>query len=348
MSCRPVHQAEPADRHLALDLLKVTESAALAAAHWVGRADKNRADQAAVDAMRTTLRTVPITGTVVIGEGEKDDAPMLYNGEIVGDGTGAAYDVAVDPIDGTTLTGKGLPGAVAVLAVAPRGSMFDPAAVFYMDKLVTGRQATQVVDIQAPVAHNVRAVAKAKGIDPSEVRVCMLDRPRHERLAQEVREAGARVRLVPDGDVVGAVLAARDGTGVDLLLGIGGTPEGVVSACAIKCLGGTIQGRLSPQSQEEAAHAVAAGHDLDRVLTEHDLVSSDDTFFVITAITDTDLLGAVRYERDSAVTDSLVLCSRGGAVRRIRSEHPLPGTTGTHSSVNTGGAPARVDASRAW
>ncbi|MDX6361787.1 MAG: fructose,6-bisphosphatase, partial [Streptomyces sp.] len=243
--------SEAPDRNLALELVRVTEAAAMAAGRWVGRGDKIGADGAAVRAMRTLVSTVSMNGVVVIGEGEKDEAPMLFNGEHVGDGTGAEVDIAVDPIDGTTLTAKGMTNAIAVLAAADRGTMFDPSAVFYMDKLVTGHEAAEVVDISAPVAHNIQAVAKAKGADVEDVTVCILDRPRHEDLVHQVRLAGARIKFISDGDVAGAVMACTEGTGVDLLLGIGGTPEGIITACAVKCLGGVIQGKLWPQKKSE-------------------------------------------------------------------------------------------------
>ncbi len=311
------------DRNLALDLVRVTEAAAMAAGRWVGRGDKHGADRAAVDAMRAMIGTLPIRGVVVIGEGEKDNAPMLYNGEVVGDGHGPACDVAVDPIDGTTLTAKGMGNAISVLAVAPRGSMFDPSAVFYMDKLVTGPAAAGAVDIRAPIADNVRAVAKAKGSAPEDVTVCILDRPRHKDLADQVRATGARIKFISDGDVAGAVMAAREGTGVDLLLGIGGTPEGIIAACAIKCLGGVIQGRLWPRDDAERRRALDAGHDLDAVLTTDDLVAGEDAFFVATGITDGELLRGVRYGPHRATTESLVMRARSGTVRFVRSEHRL-------------------------
>ncbi|GAA0663703.1 class II fructose-bisphosphatase [Streptomyces sp. NPDC005202] len=326
--------ARPApDRNLALDLVRVTEAAAMAAGRWVGRGDKNGADEAAVDAMRAMIGTVPIRGIVVIGEGEKDAAPMLYNGELVGDGRGPGCDVAVDPIDGTTLTSKGMGNAVSVLAVSPRGSMFDPSAVFYMDKLVTGPAAAGAVDICAPIADNVRAVAKAKGCAPEDVTVCILERPRHTDLAHQVRRAGARIKFISDGDVAGAVMAARDDTGVDLLLGIGGTPEGIIAACAVKCLGGVIQGRLWPRDDAERRRALDAGHDLDRVLTTEDLVSGEDAFFVATGITDGELLRGVRYGPDRAVSESLVMRARSGTVRFVRSEHKLD-RLGSYSVVD--------------
>ncbi|WP_320783937.1 class II fructose-bisphosphatase [Streptomyces sp. CRN 30] len=315
--------AEAPDRNLAMELVRVTEAAAMAAGRWVGRGDKNGADGAAVRAMRTLVQTVSMNGVVVIGEGEKDEAPMLFNGERVGDGTGAEVDIAVDPIDGTTLTANGMTNAIAVLAAAERGSMFDPSAVFYMDKLVTGPEAADFVDINAPVAVNIRRVAKAKRRTPEDVTVVILDRPRHQGLIQEVRDTGARIKLISDGDVAGSILALREGTGVDLLLGIGGTPEGIISACAVKCLGGTIQGKLWPKDDAERQRAVDAGHDLDRVLTTEDLVTGENVFFVATGITDGELLRGVRYRSETATTDSIVMRSRSGTVRRIDSEHRL-------------------------
>jgi len=260
---------------------------------------------------------------VVIGEGEKDDAPMLYNGEEVGDGTGPECDVAVDPIDGTTLTAKGMNNAVSVLAVAPRGSMYDPSAVFYMEKLVTGPEAAHVVDIRNPVAENIHAVAKAKGSHPEDVTVVMLDRPRHEKLADEVRATGARIKFIVDGDVAGAIMAARPDTGIDLLLGIGGTPEGIIAACAMKCVGGVIQGRLWPKDDEERQRAIGAGHNLDpdHVLSTDDLVTGDDCFFVASGITDGELMKGVHFRAHGATSQSLVMRSRSGTVRLISSEH---------------------------
>ncbi|WP_426565966.1 class II fructose-bisphosphatase [Angustibacter sp. McL0619] len=315
--------AEEPDRNLALELVRVTEAAAMAGGRWVGRGDKNGADGAAVNAMRKLIGTVSMNGVVVIGEGEKDDAPMLFNGERVGDGTGADCDVAVDPIDGTSLTANGQPSAIAVLAVAERGAMYDPSAVFYMDKLVTGPDAADVVDITAPVAENIARVAKAKNEEPEDVTVVILDRPRHQQLIEEVRATGARIRLISDGDVAGAIMAARPDTGVDLLLGIGGTPEGIISACAIKCLGGTIQGRLWPKDDAERHRALDAGHDLDRVLHTDDLVSGDNVFFVATGITDGELLRGVRYRAGGATTHSLVMRSKSGTIRVIESHHRL-------------------------
>ncbi|MFD8266132.1 class II fructose-bisphosphatase [Streptomyces althioticus] len=315
--------SEAPDRNLALELVRVTEAAAMAAGRWVGRGDKNGADGAAVRAMRTLVSTVSMNGVVVIGEGEKDEAPMLFNGERVGDGTGPECDIAVDPIDGTTLTAKGMTNAIAVLAAAERGSMFDPSAVFYMDKLVTGPEAADFVDINAPVSVNIRRVAKAKRVTPEDVTVVILDRPRHEGIIKEIRETGARIKLISDGDVAGSILALREGTGIDLLLGIGGTPEGIISACAVKCLGGTIQGKLWPKDDEERQRAIDAGHELDRVLTTEDLVTGDNVFFVATGITDGELLRGVRYRSETATTDSIVMRSKSGTVRRIDSEHRL-------------------------
>lgn len=311
------------DRNLAMELVRVTEAAAMAAARWVGRGDKNGADGAAVNAMRQLINTVSMNGVVVIGEGEKDHAPMLFNGERVGDGSGPECDVAVDPIDGTRLTALGMPDAVSVIAVSERGSMYDPSAVFYMEKLVTGPEAADVVDIDAPVAANIAAVARAKGSSPSDVTVVILDRPRHERLVKEVRETGARIKFIPDGDVAGAIMAARTGTGIDLMLGIGGTPEGIVAACALKCLGGVIQGKLWPQDEAERRRALDAGHDLDRVLHTNDLVTSDDVFFAATGITQGELMQGVRFRGGVAVTHSLVMRGRSGTIRKVESEHQL-------------------------
>jgi len=321
------------DRNLALEIVRVTEAAAMAAGRWVGRGDKNGGDGAAVDAMRTLIGTVSMRGVVVIGEGEKDNAPMLYNGEEVGDGTGPACDVAVDPIDGTTLMAKGMPNALAVIAVAGRGAMFDPSAVFYMEKLATGAEAADVVDITAPPGENVRRVAKAKRGHPEDVTVCILDRPRHAQLVDEVRAAGARIKFITDGDVAGAIMAARPGTGVDLLLGIGGTPEGIIAASALSCMGGVIQARLWPRDDVERQKAIDAGHDLDRVLTTRDLVGGDDIFFAATGITDGELVHGVRYYADSVRTDSIVMRSKSGTIRVIDSLHQL-GKLRAYSSVD--------------
>ena len=309
---------EHPDRNLALELVRVTEAAAMAAGRWVGRGDKNGADGAAVNAMRQLVSTV-----VVIGEGEKDEAPMLFNGEEVGDGIGPDCDVAVDPVDGTTLTAKGMNNAISVMAVADRGSMYDPSAVFYMDKLVTGPDAADLVDIDAPVDHNINAVAKAKHCSAEDVTVVILDRPRHDELVQQIRDAGARIKFITDGDVAGAIMACREGTGVDLLLGIGGTPEGIIAACAVKCLGGVIQGKLWPKDDEERQRALDAGHDLDRVLQTGDLVGGENVFFVATGITDGELLRGVHYRGERAYTQSLVMRSKSGTIRKIDSTHKL-------------------------
>jgi fructose-1,6-bisphosphatase II len=311
------------DRNLALELVRVTEAAAMAAGRWVGRGDKNGADGAAVNAMRTLIGTVGMRGVVVIGEGEKDNAPMLYNGEQVGSGEGAECDVAVDPVDGTTLVAKGMANGSAVMAVAPRHTMYDPSAVFYMEKLAVGPEAADVVDIRLPVAENIRRVAKAKRSSVDDVTVVLLDRPRHEKLAAEIRATGARIKFISDGDVAGAVEAARPDTGLDMLIGIGGTPEGIIAACAMKCMGGLIQGRLWPSDDDERQKALDAGHDLDRVLSTDDLVSGDDCFFVATGITDGELLRGVRYRGSVARTHSLVMRSRSGTIRSIESEHQL-------------------------
>jgi fructose-1,6-bisphosphatase II len=323
------------DRNLALELARVTEAAAMAAARWVGRGDKNGADGAAVNAMRMLINSVSMRGVVVIGEGEKDHAPMLFNGEEVGDGSGPACDVAVDPIDGTRLCASGMPNAISVLAVAGRGSMYDPSSVFYMSKLVTGPAAADVVDITAPPAFNVSAVAKAKRESPQDVTVVILDRPRHAELIAQVRETGARIHLITDGDVAGAIMAAREGTGIDLLLGIGGTPEGIIAACALKCLGGVIQGQLAPRDDAERHRALDAGLDLDRVLTTDDLVASEDVFFSATGITDGELMAGVRYRGGGATTHSLVMRSRSGTIRSIASEHQL-WKLRAYASVNFG------------
>ncbi|MDQ2750950.1 MAG: class II fructose-bisphosphatase [Actinomycetota bacterium] len=324
---------EAPDRNLALELVRVTEAAAMAAGRWVGRGDKNGGDGAAVDAMRALIGTVSMRGVVVIGEGEKDEAPMLYNGEEVGDGTGALCDVAVDPIDGTTLMAKGMPNSIAVIAVAERGTMFDPSAVFYMNKIAAGPESADVIDITAPVAENIRRVAKAKGAHQEDVTVCVLDRPRHEKLVQEVREARARVHFITDGDVAGAISAARPGTGVDLLIGIGGTPEGIIAAAALRCMGGVMQAKLWPQDDAERQRAIDAGHDLDRVLTTEDLVTGEDIFFCATGITDGDLLRGVRYYADSLQTESIVMRSKSGTIRLVDSLHQL-GKLRAYSAVD--------------
>jgi fructose-1,6-bisphosphatase II len=313
--------AEVPDRNLALELVRVTESAATFAARWIGRGDKEAADQAAVDAMRLMLDTVSMSGSVVIGEGEKDEAPMLYNGEDVGNGHGPDVDVAVDPLEGTRLTALGMPNAIAVIALAERGTMFFPGAAVYMDKIAVGPEAADAIDIEASPAENVERVAKAKGMHRDDVSVVVLDRDRHESLIAELRECGAKVRLITDGDVAPSIAAARSGTGVDMLMGIGGTPEGVISAAAIKCLGGAIQGRLWPRNDDERQELVDAGYDVERVLTTDDLVAGDDVFVAATGVTDGALLHGVRYTGTGAETESIVMRSRSGTVRRIEASH---------------------------
>jgi fructose-1,6-bisphosphatase II len=309
------------DHNLAFDLVRTTEAAALAAARWVGRGDKIAADQAAVDAMRLLFNSVPFDGIVVIGEGEKDEAPMLFNGEILGTGVPPAVDVAVDPIDGTRLVSRGEANSVSVVAVAQRGAMFNPGPCVYMEKIAAGREAGKVIDITAPIETNVQNVAKARGLDVEDITMVILDRERHQEVIDRVRKMGARVHLISDGDVAGAITAAQRGTGVDLLYGIGGTPEGVVAAAALKCLGGTIQGRLYPRNDEERRAALDAGYDLDRILTTDDLVQGEDVFFAATGITDGVLLEGVRYSSEGATTESLVMRSRSGTIRLIQSEH---------------------------
>jgi fructose-1,6-bisphosphatase II len=312
---------EAPDRNLAMELVRVTEAAAMAAGRWVGRGDKNGGDGAAVDAMRQLIGSVSMRGIVVIGEGEKDEAPMLFNGEEVGNGEGPWCDVAVDPIDGTTLMAKGMPGSVAVLAVAERDTMFDPSAVFYMEKLVVGPEAADVIAI--PVADNIRRVAAAKAIEVNDVTVCVLDRPRHSDLVKEIRRTGARIQFISDGDVAGAISAARPNTGIDLLYGIGGTPEGIIAAAAMKCMGGAMQGRLWPRDDDERRKALDAGHDLERVLTTDDLVRGDNVFFCATGITDGDLLRGVHYRAGGCTTQSIVMRSKSGTVRMIDGYHRL-------------------------
>ena len=319
----PARRREAPDRNLAMELVRVTEAAAMAAARWVGRGDKNGGDGAAVDAMRQLISTVSMRGVVVIGEGEKDEAPMLFNGEEVGNGAGPYCDVAVDPIDGTTLMSKGMPNALAVLAVAERDAMFDPSAVFYMEKLAVGPEAADAIDIRESVAENIRRVAAAKHTDVGDVTVCVLDRPRHERIVAEIRDTGARIQFISDGDVAGAIAAARPESGVDMLYGIGGTPEGIITAAALKCMGGELQGRLWPKDDDERAKAKAAGHDLDRVLTTADLVRGDNVFFCATGITDGALLRGVHYRPSGATTQSIVMRSRSGTVRLIDGYHRM-------------------------
>ena len=310
------------DRNLALELVRVTEAAAMAAARWIGRGEKDSADQAAVDAMRLMLDTVQMNGVVVIGEGEKDKAPMLFNGEEVGAGSGPEVDVAVDPLEGTRLTALGQPNAIAVIAVSERGTMFFPGAAVYMDKIATGPDAAGAIDINAPPAENVAAVAEAKGKSPRDVVVIVLERDRHDELIGSLREAGARVTLIRDGDVAPAIAAAHGGVAeVDLLMGIGGTPEGVIAAAAIKCLGGALQGKLWPRDDDERRRLEEAGYEVERVLSTDDLVSGDDVFVAATGVTSGALLSGVRYTRDGAITHSIVMRSRSGTVRRIAAEH---------------------------
>jgi fructose-1,6-bisphosphatase II len=311
------------DRNLALELVRVTEAAAMAAGRWVGRGDKNAADQAAVDAMRGMLDSVSMDGVVVIGEGEKDEAPMLFNGEHIGDGTGPDVDVAVDPLEGTRLTALGQPNAIAVIAVAERGSMFFPGAAVYMEKIAVGPIGIDVVDINASPTANVTAVAAAKGVSPREISVVVLERDRHEALIAELREAGAKVNLIRDGDVAPAIAAAQPGTGVDILYGIGGTPEGVISAAALKCVGGGIQGKLWPRDDDERQKLIDAGLDPNRVLRTEDLVAGQDVFVAATGVTNGSLLRGVRYLPNGAITDSIVMRSRSGTTRRIEASHAL-------------------------
>jgi fructose-1,6-bisphosphatase II len=311
------------DRNLALELVRVTEAAALGCGRWIGRGEKEAADQAAVDAMRAMLDTVAMAGVVVIGEGEKDKAPMLYNGEEVGNGDPPEVDVAVDPLEGTRLTSVGQPNAISVIAVAERGTMFFPGVAVYMDKIAGGPEAVDAVDIDASPSENVEAVANARGVKPSEISVVVLDRDRNADLIAELREVGAKVNLITDGDVAPAIAAARTGTGVDLMMGIGGTPEGVIAAAAVKCLGGVVQGRLWPRDEEERQKLVDAGYDPDRVLTTDDLVGGENIFVAATGVTDGALLRGVRYTKDGALTDSIVMRSRSGTVRRVQAEHVL-------------------------
>ncbi|MGA2009244.1 MAG: class II fructose-bisphosphatase [Solirubrobacteraceae bacterium] len=320
MSATP-HHGRP-DRNLALELVRVTEAAALAAARMVGRGDKEGADQAAVDAMRFVLDSVPMDGIVVIGEGEKDEAPMLYNGEQIGDGSPPKVDIAVDPLEGTRLTALGMPSALAVIALAERGSMFDPGPCVYMQKMAGGPDIADLLDLDRPLAGTLALIAERKKCDIRDVMVVMLDRERHQDAMREVREAGARVRLITDGDVSASLLAVSENSPVDLLWGIGGTPEGVISAAAIKCLGGQLVARLWPRDDAERTAAVDAGYDLDKILTCNDLVKSDDAFFSATGVTDGDVLQGVRYQSGGgASTESLVMRSRSGTVRRVFARH---------------------------
>jgi fructose-1,6-bisphosphatase II len=316
-----VRSGDKPDRNLALELVRVTEAAALAAARWVGKGNKESADGAAVDAMRLLLDTVPMDGVVVIGEGEKDEAPMLFNGERIGDRSPPEVDIAVDPLEGTRLCALGMPSALAVIALAERGTMFDPGPCVYMEKLAGGPEIADLLTLERPIPEVVKAIAERKGTGPGGVTVIVLDRPRHEEQITAMREAGARVRLITDGDVSAALFAATGEGGVDLLWGIGGTPEGVISAAAIKCLGGQIIGRLWPRDDEERQAAIEGGYDLDEVLDADRLVSGSDVFFAATGVTDGDLLQGVRYTGGKASTESLVMRSRSGTVRTVRARH---------------------------
>jgi fructose-1,6-bisphosphatase II len=320
-----VRSGSKPDRNLALELVRVTEAAALASARWVGRGDKEGADQAAVDAMRLLLDTVPMDGIVVIGEGEKDEAPMLYNGERIGDGSPPEVDIAVDPLEGTRLTAQGQPAALSVIALAERGTMFDPGPCVYMEKLAGGPEIADLLTLEEPLGAVVRRVAERRRVDVGDVTVIMLDRPRHSETVKEIREVGGRIRFITDGDVSAALAAVSAGTGIDLLWGIGGTPEGVLSAAAIKCLGGQLLGRLWPRDDDERQTAIDAGYDLDEVLDVDRLVAGNDVFFAATGVTDGDLLDGVRYLSDGhASSDSLVMRSRSGTVREVKARHDRP------------------------
>lgn len=312
---------EKPSRNLALDLVRVTEAAAMGAGRFMGRGQKEAGDQAAVDAMRLVLNSLEINGVIVIGEGEKDAAPMLFNGEKLGTGTGPELDIAVDPIDGTRLLAEGKTNSIATVALAERGTMFNPGPIVYMHKIAVGPNACGLIDIDAPVSDNLSRLAEAKGADVDDLTVVILERPRHENLIEEVRKAGARIRLITDGDVAGALMTAWPESGIDMMIGIGGTPEGVIAACALKAMGGEIQGRLHPRDEAEAEQARAMGYQLDQVLTHEDLVRSDDVFFAITGITDGELLDGVKYTGQGARTHSLVMRSRSGTVREIIALH---------------------------
>ncbi len=311
------------DRNMALELVRVTEAAAMAAGRWMGRGDKEGADGAAVDAMRSILASVPMDGTVIIGEGEKDEAPMLYNGERIGDGSPPATDIAVDPIDGTTLTAQGRGGAIAVIAMADSGTLFDPGPSVYMDKIAVGPEASAVIDIRRSPTQNLEAIAQATRRQVRDLTAVVLDRPRHADLVAEIRRAGARIRLIPDGDVAGAIATAFPGSGFDVLFGVGGTPEGVITACALKCMGGNLQGRLWPRDDSERQAAVDAGYDIDRVYGIDDLARGENNFFAATGITDGNLLQGVRFTERGATTTSLVMRSKSGTVRTVVADHRL-------------------------
>jgi fructose-1,6-bisphosphatase II len=316
-------QPQPPDRNLAMELVRVTEAAALAAARWMGRGDKEGADGAATEAMRVVLATVSMDGVVVIGEGEKDDAPMLFNGERVGDGTPPETDIAVDPLEGTTLTSLGRGNALAVIAVSGRGTMYDPGPAFYMNKLAVGAEAAGSIDITQSPTDNIKAVASALKKSVRDVTAVVLDRPRHNDLIEEIRQAGARIRLIQDGDVAGAISTGWPESGADILFGIGGTPEGVISAAALKCMGGEIQAQLAPKTDEEREAVLASGRKLEQVLHTDDLVTGDNCFFAATGVTDGELLRGVHYDSRGATTQSLVMRSKSGTVRSISARHPL-------------------------
>jgi fructose-1,6-bisphosphatase II len=311
------------DRNLALELVRVTEAAALAASRWVGFGDKIAADQAAVDAMRHMLATVEMDGVVVIGEGEKDEAPMLFNGERIGTGSGVAVDVAVDPLEGTDLCARGQPNALAVVAASEQGTMFDPGPCVYMEKLACGPEVDEELDLSAPIEQTLETIARAKRVRPRDLMVVILDRPRHADMVKRIRAVGTRIRFIPHGDVSGALMASSPDTGIDLLWGIGGTPEGVLSAAAFKCLGGQFQGRLWPRDDAERRAAIDAGYDLDKILSLDDLVKGDNTFFAATGVTDGDLLRGVRYQHGGARTNSLVMRSKSGTVRTLQATHSM-------------------------
>jgi fructose-1,6-bisphosphatase II len=311
------------DRNLAMELVRATEAGALAAARWMGRGDKIAADQAAVDGLRTALATIEMDGIVVIGEGEKDEAPMLYIGEEVGKGQEPRVDIAVDPVEGTRLLANGMPNAISVVAISERGTMHFPAKIAYMEKLATGPAAADAIDIERPLRENLERVAKAKGMGIRDLTVVVLDRPRHSEIVEEIRSAGARIKFITDGDVAGALMAAMPETGLDLLVGIGGATEGTISACALKCMGGNLQSRIWPRNDEERQLVQDMNLDVTKVYTMDDLVSSNNVFFAATGITDGELLSGVHYSADGATTDSLVMRSKSGTIRRVRASHHL-------------------------
>ena len=315
------------DRILALELVRATEAAAMAAARFLGRGDEDEVDGAAVDAIRPVLGTIRMRGVIVIGEGEKDDAPMLYAGEHVGSGKGPLVDIAIDPVDGAGLTAKSLPNAMSVIAMSDRGAMFDPGPCVYMDKLVVGPDLVDAVDFEAPIESTLETIARARGVGTGDVTVALLDRPRHQDLVARIRSVGSRIKFLIDGDVAGALMAVQPESEVDLMVGIGGTPEGVIAACAVRCLGGAIYGRLTPRSDTEARQARSLGHNLQKVLTTTDLVRGNNAYFVATGVTDGEVLRGVRYSADLAVTQSLSMRSSSGAVRTIETKHRLSTST---------------------